>query len=223
MSIKFTILAMAALGSTLAQASIATDDNVSTNRVPRDSTATAQHESPTWGVELAGSPLVAGGTGLASAHPASDSNGFSLQVEYQPRFLRGYGTLGAGPVAALYPVSTSQGITHNGLSIWSVGAAVRYQARYFRNQWIVPSLGYQYEQLRYTFLTGQQGWTSLAGPVVGVEFLLNALDRERADDLYAAAGISHTYLVAEARDLTGADATIHAAAVSWFFGLRLEM
>jgi hypothetical protein len=180
-------------------------------------------DRPSWAVELAGSPLTFGGQGLVPGRPEAESMSTSLQIEYQPTFIQRFGTLGLGPVFSAFPVSQGQGVTSGFFSVWAIGATVRYQGRFTHNQFLVPSIGYEADRMRYSFLTGQQGSVTLSGPVAGLEFLLNALDPSRGADMYENTGISHCYLVGEVRDLTGSDSTITASGLSAYFGLRFEM
>lgn len=216
------VLACSILG-TNARAEVPAVDGLSS------SVSKTQHEKPvspadrpTFAVELAASPA-AFGQGLVPGRPDAAAMGTSLHLEYQPGFLQSLGTFGAGPVFAGYPISQSQGLTSYFFSVWSVGAAARYQARYFHNQFLVPSIGYEIDRITYSFTTGQSGLMTVEGPVLGLQFLLNTLDSRRADEFYDTTGISHTYLVAEARDLTGTNGTITASGLSWYFGLRFEM
>ena len=180
-------------------------------------------DHPHWAIEIAGSPQTFGGQGLLSSHSTSESVGTSLQIEYQPGFIQPYGALGIGPILSAFPISKNEGITSNFFSVWSLGAEIRYQGRFTPQQFLVPSIGYEVDRMSYGFTTGQQGFATLSGPVLGLEFLLNSIDPSRGADFYEASGISHSYLVGEVRDLTGSDGVVNASGLSWFFGLRFEM
>jgi hypothetical protein len=83
-------------------------------------------------------------------------------------------------------------------------------------------VGYQAESLAYRGALGEADRLWLRGPFVGAMFLLNVLDRETAASFYDNVGVSRSYLVAELRQLAGADERISINERSLFFGLRIE-
>ena len=198
------------------------DGGYSANQLKRHE-AFDHADRPAWGVEFAGSPLAFGGHGLAPANPQAENIPLTLQVEWQPVWIQKFGTIGLGPVLGAYPIGSNQGLTNSFISIWSIGAEARYQARYSNHQILVPSIGYEVDRLAYSFVSGQNGAVTLKGPTAGLEFSLNAIDEMRGEEFYESTGISHTYLVGEVRDLTGGDGTVGTQGLSWYLGLRFEL
>jgi hypothetical protein len=191
--------------------------------VTRKELKAQEHSQPSsWAIGLAASPSMFGGSSIVPGRTDTESLGLSLQAEYQPGLLQRYGVLGIGPVFAAYPISQLKGATSNFFSVWSVGGEARYQFRFAKEQMFVPSIGLECDQMHYSFVNGHSGNLLLAGPTVGLQFLLNRLDREHADALYEATGISRTYITAEARVLSGDNGDINPSGASWFLGLTEE-
>jgi hypothetical protein len=112
-------------------------------------------------------------------------------------------------------------VTSGPVNVFSVGAEVRYQARFFREQILVPVVGYAYEGINYR-LTYATGATDGHGPVYGVWLLLNQLEPDQAAEAYMDSGVIRSYLVAEARNLEGGNEDIDFSGFSYFLGLRIE-
>jgi hypothetical protein len=193
-----------------------------TDRVPP-----YQRQQPELGFELATS-LKALGTSTIPETESSQIRALSLQLDYQPALFQKFGMLGLGGSLNGY-VLTDAGsfkLQKNGssfLGFWSVGAQLRYQARFFREQWVVPTVGYGAELWSYRLSTAGQGGRILAtGPFFGAQLLLNFLEPSAASENYIANGISRTYLLAELRSLSGTDDPITLTGSSLFFGLRFE-
>ncbi len=150
--------------------------------------------------------------------------GFSLLFEYQPRFVQKIGVLSIGPTVAVYPIYVSNSLSGSAASIWSVGGIVRYQARWFRNQWLVPTVGFAFDRISYNASagSGNAGSTTQSGPVFGLMLLLNAIDPDTAAASFVEPGIVRSYLFAELKKPTGGDAVIVPANPVYQFGLRIE-
>ena len=173
---------------------------------------------PSWGVQLTGSWNALGGGGI-SDHPVRAGQ---LAVSYQPPFVQKLGVLSLGLTAGMNLVSSYAGITPKVWSLWQVGADARYQMRYFREQPIVPFGGFEFQSMAYSFEGGASGRLSLNGPVYGALVLMNFLEPDAAAEFYIRQGVSRTYLVAEVKDLSGADSAVSFSGRSYFFGLRFE-
>jgi hypothetical protein len=183
---------------------------------------TDRRDRPQWAFQFAGSPSAFDGQSMVAGHPDAESLAFALGFEYQPTFIQKFGTLGIGPILSAYPVSQLRGVTSGFFSVWSAGLQARYQLRYWHNQWLVPVVGYEADRMRYSFTTGSAGYLNLSGPLAGLELHLNSLVPSSADDFYSATGISHTYFVAEARNLEGSDSVVSPSGLSWYLGMRME-
>jgi len=178
---------------------------------------------PQWAVSLQASARALGDLG------GYLTRGFSVLFEFQPRVLQKIGVLSVGPSISIYPVSDSKSLLSNGgkitssvYSVWSVGGIARYQARWFRNQWIVPTIGYAYDRIAYRPSGAPSGVTTQQGPVFGAMLLLNALDPDTAASSYADPGIVRSYLFAEMKRPKGGDATLAVRSSVYQFGLRIE-
>lgn len=142
-------------------------------------------------------------------------------MEFQPAFLQGIGVLGLGPSVTIYP-AIGGNFTSSPLSIWSAGGQVRYQMRWFHEQLIVPMVGYAYEYFRYNLADGNTGYIQSMGPMFGIYVYLNALDPDSAADFYSNYSGIRSYLVAEAKLLSGADDLVTLSGMGFYFGLRME-
>lgn len=182
-----------------------------------------QLASPSWGLEIAGSYAAFSNSPLGDKNPAGVKvRAFSIQWEYQPTFLQDLGVLGIGPSLSVYPVTPMHTLTTSYLKVWSAGMQLRYQARFFTDQILVPIAGYSLEYLRYSLLGSRSGSLLLQGPFIGGWFLLNILEPSSATLLYTDHGISRSYLVAELRLSGGKDDVVRFSGNSLFFGLRIE-
>jgi hypothetical protein len=191
--------------------------SVRVERVPR-----YQRHQPQFAISIAGALQALDNQNLTRASDSkAQVRGFSAQWEFQPRALQSAGVFGFGPSFGFYPSLPKQG-GRGGRSSWALGGQLRYQARFFREQILVPMVGYQAESLAYRGALGEADRLWLRGPFVGAMFLLNVLDRETAASFYDNVGVSRSYLVAELRQLAGADERISINERSLFFGLRIE-
>ncbi len=180
-----------------------------------------QRKKPQWGVEITTTLNAFGTHALTPSQGSTPAYGLTFHLEYQPAILQSYGVLSLGPSFALYPISG--GITPSLFSLLSVGGRVLYQARYWREQPIVPMLGYAVEYLNFHFNSGIQGSTLLKGPVLGLWMLLNVLESTAAAQMYMSTGISRSYLVLEWRNLHGESPDLAIIdGGSYYLGLRFE-
>jgi hypothetical protein len=148
--------------------------------------------------------------------------GVGMQLEYQPEWFQKMGILSFGPSVNLYPAFSSNDDFPNAEAIWSIGAQIRYQFRYKEQQFLVPMLGFNYEKLSYHLVTEGTGSLTIAGPVAGLNILLNDLDKMNATAFYFDAGVLKTYLVLEGRLMEGDNGVMDVSGLSWFFGIRME-
>lgn len=162
-----------------------------------------------WGVELTGGFAMPGG--------AFSFQGGGMRFEWQPPWIQAAGILSIGPA-----LDYAMGVTGIGM-----GGVVRYQARYFREQPIVPMAGYT--ALYYLSMPSLgSGLSSLSGslvqgPFVGGYILLNFIEPDASAEFYVDHGILRTYLVGEVRFFQGSpSATTTLSAISYYAGMRFE-
>jgi hypothetical protein len=210
-----------------------TTSAVSANPANQDTTAHSEIEAeeldvpryqltrPNWGLELSSSLNALGGQALTAEQGTQPFAAFSITGEYQPPWTQSFGIFSLGPSLTLYPLFGGKATT-GPFSVFSVGGQIRYQARYFREQILVPVVGYELECLKYNFTNGKAGAFLSQGPFVGLWFLLNVIDATSAGQFYLDSKVSRTYLVAELRSLKGGDDKISVAGESFYFGLRFE-
>jgi len=178
---------------------------------------------PSWGFELATAYRVLDDNPNIKA-AGGNAYSVSIQAEYQPPFFQSLGVLGLGPSLAVYPITGGGGgATNSQLGIWSAGGQIRYQARFFREQILVPVAGYAAELITYHLSAGGDGRLTAKGPVLGAYLLLNSFDSEAAADFYVNSGITRSYLIAEYRNLTGSSDQLNATKGTVYVGLRLEL
>ena len=180
-----------------------------------------QRTRPNLGVQVYGS-LKALGTPKGQLTTAK-VRATKVEIEWQPRFLQALGVIGFGPSISLYPILPNAGLTTRYYSIWSVGGQARYQARYFREQPLVPYAGYTYEYLKYSLKTGADSSITGQGPFFGAMILLNVFDQPSAAEFYVNHGVTRSYVLAEYRNLSGGDSNVAFNGQALFFGLRFEM
>lgn len=177
---------------------------------------------PQWAVSLNASPRALPNFG---DYPV---RGFSVLFEYQPRFVQKIGVISLGPSITVYPVSNPSDVSNNGQitsnvwSIWSVGGVFRYQARWFQNQWFVPTVGFTLDRISYRPKEGSSSVSIQKGPVFGLMLLLNAIDPDTAASSFADPGLVRSYLFAEMKRPTSDGAELVARSEVYQFGLRLE-
>lgn len=182
-----------------------------------------QRARPEWAIELASSikPLSS-----VTIHPEQSDGSvlraFSLQVEYQPAFIQKFGVLGVGLGGSAYAfIPRSEGVT--ALPVWSVGGQARYQLRYFREQPIVPMVGYSGEYWVYHSPETDSRFVA-HGLLAGGWLLLNVFDSKTAANFFVERGVARSYLVGEVRFLAAnGSSNVSFKGNSFFFGLRFEM
>jgi len=180
-----------------------------------------QRVKPQWAMEIAASMKALGTQPSVGGLPGTAKiKAVSLQMEYQPKEIQDYGVLSIGPNASIYPI-TPRSLANGLFGLWSLGAQVRYQARYFREQPIVPMAGYGAEYAFYD-LNGSKGNLLATGPMLGAMLLLNVIDSSTAAEFYVNHEVARSYLVAEYRSLRGSSDVVNFSGSSVFFGLRFE-
>lgn len=165
---------------------------------------------PLWSVQI-------GGGALHSQTSSSPLLGkpLTLQIEIQPTFMQSFGVLSFGPMAgSFFSATTFYG-----------GGSVKYQARFFHEQWIVPTVGYEY-LIPFAFGSSPEaitvgsttiaGGTPTQGLVLGGMFLLNIIERSAASSFFINHGVLRSYLTAEYHQWWS------GALSFWHFGLRIE-
>lgn len=188
----------------------------------RDSRIPVFHSvKPQWAFELISSLNAFGSRALTPAQGTSPAYALTLMGEYQPSIVQDYGVLGFGPSASFYPIYA--GTTSSMFSVFSFGGQVRYQAKYFRNQPIVPMVAYEVQAIKYGFTDGGNGILIANGFTYGVWILLNLFEPSSAASLYVNTGVARSYLVLEAHSLGGSNTVLNLSGTSYFFGLRAEL
>ncbi len=182
-----------------------------------------QQKKPRWALQIAASARSALGasSGIGAADAAS-LRGLQIQGDYQPEWAQEVGVLAVGASLGVYTTSPSNTITSSLAGLLSYGYNLRYEARYLRNQWVVPTLGFSGDWLRYNLKSGASGTVGSHGLTYGAMILLSALDEASAAEMYNGYGISRVYLLAEGRQRSGSDSALTLAGTSYFFGLRFE-
>jgi hypothetical protein len=187
---------------------------------------------PLWGLQFETSmnPFggkINGGSPVVPNQGSTPTYAFDLAFEIQPRFLQSIGILGLGPRIGIYPIFEG-GVTSSITSIYSLGGQIRYQARFFRRQFIVPMVAYSIENFNYRFTQGAGNIAAYTGsfwaqgPIWGAWILLNSLDPGASADFYIDNGVARTYLVFESRILSATDPVVKFAGASYYLGLRFE-
>ena len=193
-----------------------------------DPVPTYQKTRPNWAMELAGSLQAFGSNSKIVGKNDSRIRAIQVHFEYQPAFLQSLGVIGIGPNAAFYPVSSpgsvtqSQTLTRGVFGLYSYGAHARYQARFFREQPIVPTAGLGLGSLHYKLSSGLKGSVSSRDTFIGAMFLLNVLEPSAAAEFYVNQGVSRSYLVAEYHTITGDDSVLSLDGRSLYVGIRIE-
>jgi hypothetical protein len=159
---------------------------------------TYEQSRPKWGFGISG------GTNAGSNQSLSTQNGeevirvnhFDLNIEYQPVAIQDIGVIGIGGTFGMHPYYTED---VDRLAV-SVGGLVRYQARFFEGQVLVPVVGFAVERWKTSY--ENLGFMA-AGPLGGVWLYLSGIDKRAANSLYRKYGVSRTYIVAEVKSLGG--------------------
>lgn len=180
-----------------------------------------QRVLPRWAVQANYSPNAFGDTSGFKKNSHVKFRGVLFEFDYQPESIQKFGVLGFGPHIAVYP-TTPLKASNTRVANWGIGAQIKYQARFFREQPLVPFAGLSYEYLRYNLTRGGASDISPTGFHLGGMLLLNFIDRASAAEFYANHGISRSYFVAELRMLSGGDTVINPSGSALFFGLRIE-
>ncbi len=193
-----------------------------------------ERENPSWGIDVHGSlqalgtpiksqALDAGGNPVGPIRENGVSN-FGIGFEYQPQFLQSLGVVSIGPNFNMYLIDPESGLTEGSFSIFSVGGSVKYQLRFMRGQVFVPFVGYEIQQLRYTFrdATIGQGWTMASGPTFGALIYLNWIEPSAAHNFWAESGVKRSYLVAEMKNLSAEEPILSSEGTALYFGVRME-
>jgi len=212
------------LSGNLAHPSYAEEDPTESENQPTlNSFPAYQLIRPTWAVEILGSFHAFGGQALAPSQAPAQANALNVLIEYQPAFFQSYGVLGIGPSFNLYPISPGTS-TPSFFSVKSLGAQIRYQARFFRQQPVVPIVAYSVESLSYQYNVEGSGSVLIQGPTVGLWLLLNILEPTTSHHMYLSTGIVRTYAILEWRNMSGSNGVIPAinGGGSYYFGLRFE-
>ncbi len=197
-----------------------------------------QLSRPSWGMQVSGSLSALGGVSLDAADVTARNQAVQLSIEYQFPFLQSVGVFSLGPTAGFYPLKRKTPGASGGLlssfqvesspeassfvSIWGAGGVLQYQARFFREQILVPFGGIEYQMLRIN-TTAVIESVHLFGPIFGGMLLLNQFEPTAVTQGFATSGLSRSYLVFAGKSLSGTTALGQISGISLFFGLRLEI
>jgi hypothetical protein len=167
-----------------------------------------------------GNQSYSGGTG-ADFHTIP----LMMQVDYQP--LHWLGVWGIGSFFG-FDLTRMAGADAPGARPslhfgWSAGGQIRYQARYFEWQPVVPTFAYSMGSWNYKTTFGSPGSFPVQGPVYGLWVYLNALDRSSSSSFFEDIGVVRSYLTLEMREITGGDAVYKIGGRSYHVGLRFEI
>ncbi len=220
----FYLLTFVVSSTPLAQASVHSSDPNPGSEVQFEDIRVPSYKihRPQWGLEFTSSLQAFGGQALVVEQGTNPLYAFSLSAEYQPAFLQNFGVFGIGPTFTVYPAFGST-MTYGFLALLGTGAQIRYQARYFRDQPLVPVFAYSIESFSYQFNSGKTGTLISQGPSLGLWIFLNFLEFSSAAQIYMNHGVSRSYLTLEYRILAGQDANLNFSGGSYYFGLRLEL
>ncbi|MDR3607004.1 MAG: hypothetical protein P4M08_06440 [Oligoflexia bacterium] len=183
---------------------------------------------PNFGIQLRGS-MSAFGSGISSAYTQGvHSQAAVLEAEFQPAALQNIGVIGIGPSVGVYPTTgtfsgTGMSPTTGYFSLWEAGGQIRYQAKYWPDQIVVPFVAYEMQLLNYSLINGPTNRLTLTGGSLGLSLLLNRFDPQQALALYKSTNISRSYFFIEGNHLAGSDSTLSIGGASFFFGLRCEL
>jgi hypothetical protein len=155
---------------------------------------------------------------LEEAESDSNLSGLSIRADYQPRFFQRFGVLSFGPSLQLFYDAE---ISSNLVSLRAAGGQVRYQAFFFRNQPIVPTIGYSFDYLNFE-IDGDLFTGSAHGPLFELGILLNFFDPRIATDIYQTFRVRRTYLLIGARLNSGDLDGESFSGTSYHAGLRME-
>lgn len=182
-----------------------------------------EYTRPKWGTQISGVGSALPYNGSEASLAQNGFWGLSFQMDYQPPFLQSIGVLAIGPTLNLYPTTTRKNsLVKHAFGVWSPGAQVRYQFKYFRSQPLVPIVGYSAEWVQYSLPDQGRGRFLARGWTAGLAFLLNVLDMNSAGGFYVNYGVSRSYLIAEYKRMEGGDDAFKTSGGSAFLGLRIE-
>jgi len=201
-----------------------------TSKVRRLNQPIYERVRPTWGFELTvGQPFASFAPSFMPDYviPSNTSSyvGYapSLRIEYQPAFIQSIGVLGIGYSATSYILT---GFSNSWLSLYGSGVQLRYQARFFNEQILVPEAAFSVQYVGYNFATATNQLTGALWATetqLGLWFLLNKLEPSATNDGFIETGILRTYLTSEVHLPNGSDGNINLSSPSLFFGLRIEI
>lgn len=146
---------------------------------------------------------------------------FGLGFEWMPITLQRYGVFSIGVSLFKHEPMSGSGIKMGFLDFFGGAGSIRYQLRYFREQPIVPVVGYEFHYLSFTpEETSTRQSTTLSGPVFGAMLLLNFIDPGAAASFFSDVGVIRTYLFGEMRMLSSSAISIKSPSI--FGGVRFE-
>jgi hypothetical protein len=181
---------------------------------------------PNFGIQFMGSAGAFGNSTISPAQQGIKSGAMLIQLEYEPRFLQSLGVLSIGPSVGMFPTLGSApsggNVTSNVFSIHELGGQARYQLHYWNDQFIVPYVAYEVQNVHYNINQGGSGSLTIAGGSAGLGVLLNRFASAEARGFHDSFGVSRSYLMIEGKNLQGSDQNVKVSGTSIYFGLRFE-
>ena len=188
-------------------------------------------ENPNFGFQMDFSMNGLGGNQtLYNGVKSNNTSAGRFQFEWEPSAIQRIGVLSLGPMVAVYPMGGQNAPADGRFSLWSFGGQVRYQARFFKEQIIVPFVEFGMQRLSYRLIPSIPG-NALSNPhgtmLIGTQslggmILLDWFSHAEGSAFFDDCGVRRTYLLAEIQKPQGSNKDILLAGHSYFFGLRFE-
>lgn len=199
--------------------------SLSRRRLRRGEKPIYYRDKPTTAFKLQGSGQALGDPIIKNNGDEFDVRHFGFGLAWMPKFLQYIGAVSFGGSFNVYPILPLGGITRGAFDVISFGGSVEYQAQFWDGQPIVPFIGYEWQQFRYSLRDGavvDKGWTLASGMTSGVHFLLNWIEPDGAFEAFKNTGIRRSYLTAEWKQLQTDYNLLDSVDHAVFIGLRVE-
>lgn len=135
---------------------------------------------------------------IRGANPAMGKFVSNIAMGTQP--LHFLGVWGGGAVMDAYIPFSKVGQGPSPMAYaFSLGGEIRYQARFWDRQPLVPSISYAFKRMTYRLLDGTLGGLPVQEPSVGLWLNLNWIDPVVAGNFRRDIGVQRTYLMVEYR------------------------
>lgn len=178
---------------------------------------------PQWGLQLKASSSNLGDRTFNYRGNPSHSHSFGIDAEFQPSFLQFIGVLGIGPSFVTYSNPGSARAAKDLVLATGFGAQARYQAKLFRHQWLVPTVSYRAEQLRFRLQDDTRGSTLAKSYGAGLWLSLSELAHLEGQKFFASYGVSRVYITSEMSIPHQTRGELDQTGKHVHFGLRVEL